>query len=793
MTVTLGKLEATTAGSRSAPLQRWFPFPEGFSPSFVDRVLEEYHPGAHRVLDPFAGSGTTPLAVASRGREAFYCEVNPAYQALISAKASALSMSTKERERVSQALAEISATPGWLADFKPDEQLIDAYSRVFGVSRFFLPIDLTTVARARTAVDTYLGTDELLSRFLQVAVLAALVPSSLLVRRGDLRFRTDAELERRRQFASEVARIVSFISTDLLQLEGVAGPPRLVANDARQLEKLPGLDLDAIVTSPPYLNGTNYARNTKLELWFLRVLRRGENLRGVRNLSIAAGINDVRSDAAPGYLPPSIVQVVQQLASQAYDGRIPRLVEQYFVDMGDAFRAFHRHLLPEARVIVDIGDSSYGGVRVATDDLLVDLLVELGYRLVDRVVIRRRRSRDGTALRQTLLVLGVNASPLRPPPSSWPLPAQWDAFKTQLPHRAPPLSKRNWGNPLHSLCSYGGKMKPSIAASLVAAFVPKGGRVLDPFAGVGTIPFEAVLQGAEADAFEISPSAWHVARAKLESPDAIDCRRVLQDLSDFIRAPENEPLPANLAAAGAFGFNGRLEDYYHPVTFREVLRARAYFQLPSSSTPAHSFVMACLLHVLHGNRPYALSRRSHPITPFAPTGPTEYRSLLSRLSAKVDRSLASTQAPPNVGHAYFTDATQPWPAEVKNLDAVITSPPFFDSTRFYLANWIRLWFAGWDPADFGRLSARFVDMRQKRTFDVYEPIFRQARERLKAGGVLVLHLGISRKSDMVHELATVARPWFRVADVFWEDVRSIEHHGIRDKGTVSDHGYLILS
>ena len=40
------------------------------------------------------------------------------------------------------------------------------------------------------------------------------------------------------------------------------------------------------------------------------------------------------------------------------------------------------------------------------------------------------------------------------------------------------------------------------------------------------------------------------------------------------------------------------------------------------------------------------------------------------------------------------DATEWWPADVNELDAVITSPPFFDSTRFYLGNWMRLWFCG---------------------------------------------------------------------------------------------------
>jgi hypothetical protein len=188
-----------------------------------------------------------------------------------------------------------------------------------------------------------------------------------------------------------------------------------------------------------------------------------------------------------------------------------------------------------------------------------------------------------------------------------------------------------------------------------------------------------------------------------------------------------------------------------------------------------------------------LSRRSHPITPFAPTGPSEYRPLLPRLRAKLARSLQE-QLPSSFveGTVFETDATAWWPPEVDALDAVVTSPPFFDSTRFYLANWMRLWFMGWERKDFDAKPQHFIDERQKRTFRVYEAVFRQARERLKPGGVVVFHLGRSKKCEMADQLARVAAPWFRVRDRFAENVRHCESHGIRDKGTVTAHEFLVL-
>ena len=68
-------------------------------------------------------------------------------------------------------------------------------------------------------------------------------------------------------------------------------------------------------------------------------------------------------------------------------------------------------------------------------------------------------------------------------------------FLTTMPYKHGEFAGRNWGHPLHSLCSYHGKLKPAIAHILIRDFTHPGDRVLDPLCGVGTIPLEACLQG----------------------------------------------------------------------------------------------------------------------------------------------------------------------------------------------------------------------------------------------------------------------------------------------------------
>ena len=70
-------LLATYRGGDGTLFHDWFPYLEGYAPNFVDRVLQQFAPDARLVLDPFGGTGTTPIAAAASGRTAFYCEINP--------------------------------------------------------------------------------------------------------------------------------------------------------------------------------------------------------------------------------------------------------------------------------------------------------------------------------------------------------------------------------------------------------------------------------------------------------------------------------------------------------------------------------------------------------------------------------------------------------------------------------------------------------------------------------------------------------------------------------------------
>lgn len=167
----------------------------------------------------------------------------------------------------------------------------------------------------------------------------------------------------------------------------------LTLEDAKEISLIPPLEIDAVITSLPYLKGTNYFRNTKIELWFLRCLHSQRDLTFFREKSVTAGINDVSQRKNGNLNHPAVDNVVSKLKENAYDPRIPKMVKDYFTDMDTVFESLKYHLKHNAIIAVDIGDSIYEGVHVPTDRILTELMLDKGYSLKGEVLLRKRLSR----------------------------------------------------------------------------------------------------------------------------------------------------------------------------------------------------------------------------------------------------------------------------------------------------------------------------------------------------------------------------------------------------------------
>lgn len=95
----LSRAVVSFSDSKTEPQYRWFKFREAFSPHLVTSNLATLSKKG-RVLDPFAGSGTTLFAATDEGWAATGIEVLPVGRFLVNARQTAQSLTPEEWERV---------------------------------------------------------------------------------------------------------------------------------------------------------------------------------------------------------------------------------------------------------------------------------------------------------------------------------------------------------------------------------------------------------------------------------------------------------------------------------------------------------------------------------------------------------------------------------------------------------------------------------------------------------------------------------------------------------------------
>ncbi len=168
-------------------------------------------------------------------------------------------------------------------------------------------------------------------------------------------------------------RAVSFILRRLRE-NPPPGGASVRLGDARDLD-LPAESVDAVVTSPPYLNAIDYLRGHRMSLvWLGHTI--GE-LRAVRADEIGAerGLKE----------EPDLDHA---LAHMGEVDRLPastvRVIKRFVVDLRTLLGSIHRVVKPGGRVVVVIGNCSIRGVFLKNDVAVEDAAVAAGFRLDHR-------------------------------------------------------------------------------------------------------------------------------------------------------------------------------------------------------------------------------------------------------------------------------------------------------------------------------------------------------------------------------------------------------------------------
>ena len=387
-------LEGTFALNKKEAIHRWFSYMEAYSDALVEKEFELIgYENIHTIYDPFGGSGTSLLTASKHNIVPYYSEINPVMGFVTDTKINSVKRIKESNNKLDILKEHIKSIQNVI--LQPED--VDNYQ---GFEKFYDNDRLSILLKLLSTISDLKDDD--VKNVCKVSLASIAVQVSNMVRRGDLRYAKGKEKQKINQNVQEVYleklnQVLEDIEDEDVKL--FTEVTRL-ADDSRNIKEK---DLfDCVVTSPPYLNGTNYIRNTKLELKLLGFVNDENDLPALHSKGIIAGINNVSKRSKIETL--SIVKpYLNELEPIAYDKRIPLMVAGYFYDMDKVIVKLSQSIKDGGYFIMDIGDSIFSGVHIPTHDLLEAIAVEHGFVKYDEEVLRVRHSNNGEKLSQRVL------------------------------------------------------------------------------------------------------------------------------------------------------------------------------------------------------------------------------------------------------------------------------------------------------------------------------------------------------------------------------------------------------
>lgn len=304
----------------------------------------------------------------------------------------------------------------------------------------------------------------------------------------------------------------------------------------------------------------------------------------------------------------------------------------------------------------------------------------------------------------------------------------------RLPPIWSPASTKATDLSLHQISPYIGRMKTSMARSLILEHTSAGDLVVDPFCGCGVAVLEAAANGRRVAAGDWNPYAVLLSKAKLFPPSSLDAAnrrlRAIWSLSQKLRGEQE------LGEVPAW-----VRQFFHPDTLRNALAFR-----DACVSRGDHFLLACFLGVLHHQRPGFLSYPSSHLVPYLRDRqfpreqyPEMYeeRDVLSRMKAKIKRTFKRPVPPySEARRVLFTDARN-FP-KLRQISAVVTSPPYMNELDYVRDNRLRLWFIN-------RALPEGLDLKRRDREGEYRALVASVCSRLasgiKLGGHFILVVG----------------------------------------------------
>jgi DNA modification methylase len=314
-------------------------------------------------LDPFCGSGTTLLACRELGLRSMGFDVLP-----LSVFASHVKTQDYDAEALKAASREL---------FSPRFERLKADFPPF-MRRAFSKYALEDVIFFRKQIAHVPSERE--RNFLLLALISASIKASYAWKDGAVvKIRKTSKPPLRFLLKHVVKKMIK--DTERISLGSAAAA--VAQQDARRMD-LEDSSIDAIITSPPYLNNIDYTKVYEIENWFLSGMYEMPSIRSY--IGLFEGID---------FLP---------------ELSLPQPAMAYFSDMNMVLREMHRVLKAGGRAAIVVGNAYMDGMTIDSDLILAYLAEQAGFEVAEISVLNERfalvdRTKKKGILRESAIIL----------------------------------------------------------------------------------------------------------------------------------------------------------------------------------------------------------------------------------------------------------------------------------------------------------------------------------------------------------------------------------------------------
>ncbi len=391
--------------NRNRRLHRWAPWIAGYSSSFVTGVLDSVKRNgrALKVLDPFAGVGTTLIAALEGGNDAIGFEINPYAALACRAKVGAMSYDVDLLETAIECFDDFGDDKLWL-NVPPTSVPPPAFkSRV----PFFSPdVETQVLACMDFIVEETVGW---VRELFQLALGSVMVSFSNYSYEPSLGTRAAAgkpNIEQadvhgivKRKLWDMYDDIVAF-QNDMAQLHPTPTAKVYPLSYMENTGCITPQSIDIVITSPPYLNNYHYIRNTRPQLFWLGMVSQTSDLKTIERRSFGQFWQTVRTGPEISLRPqlPHLAEQIQELRSRyadrgAYGGPgWANYAASYFNDCQRFCQATKPLMRPGGTVVAVIGNNIIQGMEFQTDRLFAEIAETEGFKILGMHEVRRKRT-----------------------------------------------------------------------------------------------------------------------------------------------------------------------------------------------------------------------------------------------------------------------------------------------------------------------------------------------------------------------------------------------------------------